>query len=206
MISSDQIETAKSIYSQLTKWNIANSTLSEYFKFNPLNNSEKVILIKVLIIDSLYKTNLKEQISVAENIASISNLDKSLKEGKEEVVEKVAHWQNKNLLSFASKFCHFHNKEKYPIYDKYVIIALKNLLKNWKDDRTFTNFLRGINQFRIENSIRDISYEDLDKFLWMYGMLINLELGKTDINKEIKDFYKNNKELFTNLKSRDSFL
>lgn len=201
MISLKQIENAKSIYSQLTKWNIANNTLSEYFKSNPVNDSKKIILIKVLIIDSLYKTNLKDQISVAENIASIKNLDKLLKEGNREAVEKVSNWQNKNLLSFASKFCHFHNKEKYPIYDKYVIIALKNLLKNWKDDRTFINFLNGINNFRIENSIKNVPYEDLDKFLWMYGMFINLELGKTDINKEIREFYNNNKELFNKLKS-----
>ncbi|HLC86757.1 MAG TPA: hypothetical protein VJH65_00570 [Candidatus Nanoarchaeia archaeon] len=155
-------------------------------------------MMKVILIDSLYKTNLKDQIAVAEHIAKIEKLDDLLKKGSPQAVDKVSNCIGKNLLSFASKFCHFHNKDKYPIYDKYVCIALKNLI-DWKDNRSFSNFLEGIERVRKENSMNELTFEDLDKYLWLYGLLVRLNSGKRDINKEIYSFYMDNKTKFEKL-------
>ena len=160
---------------------------------------------KVLLIDSLYKTNLKDQISVAEHIYEIAKLDEELNKGNIIAVDKVAKWnnifQNKtfNLLSFSSKFCHFHNKKAYPIYDKYVVIALKNLIPGWKDKKTFSNFIEGIDKLRKESNIPNIQFEELDKFLWLFGMLLRLNAGKKDINREIYAYYENHKDDFNKL-------
>lgn len=198
MVIKDKINTAKEIYSKLSKWNLANSTLTNYFNKNSINNNVDIVLIKVILIDSLYKTNLKNQIDIAEHIAKIEKLDEMLKQGSPLVVEKIAKCGGKNLLSFASKFCHFHNKDKYPIYDKYVCIAL-NKLNGWKDNRTFSNFLEGIEKFREENSLTGINFEDIDKYLWLYGLLLRLNSGKRDVNKEIYSFYMDNKIKFERL-------
>ena len=200
MITKEKIELAKRIYSDLKKWNNANNILTQYFKTNSKNNSQETILIKVLLIDSLYKTNLKDQLSVAENISKISLLGDRLNKGEISAVEDISKWNGKNLLSFASKFCHFHNKNEYPIYDKYVVVALKKLLPDWKDNRTYSNFLDGINKFRERNLIKEVSFEELDKFLWLFGMLLRLDAGKIDINREIKAYYDANKGLFDKLK------
>ncbi|GAG40741.1 unnamed protein product [marine sediment metagenome] len=199
MITIKNIGAAKEIYSQLEKWNFANNALTEYFKENKLNNSEKIILIKVLLIDGLYKTNLKNQISVAKHISSIELLDTLLEKGEISAVEKIAKWNSWNLMSFASKFCHFHNKISYPIYDGYVSMALKKLL-GWKDNRNYNEFKQAINDFRKEIGIGEVSFEDVDKYLWLRGMLFRLEGGKRDINREIKEYYDSNKELFNKLK------
>jgi len=205
MISEKQIEAARNIYKDLKKWNLANNTISSFFSNNPKNKKLDIILIKVLLIDSLYKTNLKDQISVAEHIYKISSLDDELKRKNLEIVDKVAKWnntlQNKtiNLLSFASKFCYFHDKKTYPLYDKYVVIALKKFLPDWKDERNFLNFLDAITQLCRENKIERISFEDLDKFLWLYGLLLRLKENKTDINREIYEYYKSHGELFAKL-------
>ncbi|MBU3907339.1 MAG: hypothetical protein KKA64_03755 [Nanoarchaeota archaeon] len=198
MLEDKKIEIAKEIYSKLPKWNLANSTLTNYFNKNPLNNNKEVILMKVILIDSLYKTNLKDQIAVAEHITKIEKLDEMLKQGSPHAVDKISKCIGKNLLSFASKFCHFHNKIRYPLYDKYVCIALSKLI-GWKDTRTYQNFLDGIERFRKENSLIGVSFEDLDKFLWLYGLLITLNSGKKDINKEIYSFYMDNKAKFEKL-------
>ena len=198
MISSNKINLAKEIYSKLPRWNFANSTLTNYFNKNPSNNDSEIILMKVILIDSLYKTNLKDQVAVAEHIVKIEKLDEMLKQGSPQAVNKISNCLNKTLLSFASKFCHFHNKTKYPIYDKYVCIALKNLT-SWKDNRSFSNFLEGIERFRKENLLNDMTFEDLDKYLWLYGILIRLNSGKRDINKEIYSFYMDNKTKFEKL-------
>jgi len=195
MITKENIETAKRIYAQLEKWNFANNTLTEYFKENKLNDSEKIVLIKVILIDGLYKTNLKDQISVAKHISEINLLDNLLEKGDINAVEKVAKWNDRNLMSFASKFCHFHNKRAYPIYDNYVCVALKKLLE-WKDKRDYNDFEQAINNFRKKIKGEEVSLEDIDKYLWLFGLREKLRKGRTDINREINNFYNQNKEMF----------
>lgn len=197
-MNKESIETAKKIYSHLERWKLANRTLTDFFSKNSSNKSEEVVLTKVVLIDSLYKTNLRDQISVAKHIWGLDFLDKLLIDGNFAAVEKVAKCENKNLLSFASKFCHFHNKQDYPIYDKYVRIALKKLT-NWKDDRTYSGFKQAINDFRRRNKIENTSFEDLDKYLWLVGLMERLRENKTDVNREIYQFYIENKVLFENL-------
>ncbi len=196
MITKENIENAKKIYAQLEKWNLANRTLTEFFDENKINNSEKIILIKVILVDGLYKTNLKDQISVAKHISNIDLLDEQLGGGNVDVVDKVAKWNNKNLISFASKFCHFHNKKAYPIYDSYVCVALK-ILTGWKNNKIYRDFKRSIDNFKSENKIEEFSFEDIDKYLWLFGLRERLKEGKTDINKEIYQFYNKNKEIFS---------
>lgn len=194
----EKINIAKEIYSKLPKWNIANNLLTKFFKNKSSNYSREDILIKILLIDSLYKTNLKDPISLAEHISSLNYLPEEIKSGDSLAVDKVANFNGKNLLSFSSKFCHFHNKECYPIYDKYVCVALKNLI-GWKDKRTYKNFLEGTDKLREYNHIQDVSFEDLDKYLWLYGILLNLRSGKKDINLEVKTFYYANPNKFERL-------
>ncbi len=190
----ENIETAKRIYAQLEKWNFANNTLTEYFKENKSNNSEKIILIKVVLIDGLYKTNLKDQTSVAKHISSLKFLDEQLKEGNLDAIENIRKWKI-DILSFASKFCHFHNKVAYPLYDGYVSIALKKLL-GWKDNRNYFEFKQAINDFRKKAKIEEVPFEDIDKYLWLFGLREELRNGETKVNREIKNLYDQNKKIF----------
>ena len=127
----EKVKLANEIYAKLNGWNIANGTLSEYFNGELINEGKiNVILTKVCLIDSLYKTSLKNQISVANHILSIKDLDKKLKEGGVGLVIEISKWKDpttkkiRNLISFASKFCHFHNKKAFPIYDSHASRAL----------------------------------------------------------------------------------
>ncbi len=98
-----------------------------------------------------------------------------------EVVEKIAKIQLKGKsrrnYSFASKYCSFHLPEVYPIYDGYV----ENLIWNYQKETHFADFKRGemqqyprykeiIEQFRGYFGLEQFSLEELDHFLWLYGV------------------------------------
>ena len=55
---------------------------------------------------------------------------------------------------------------------------------------------------RIETiSGNNLNFEGIDTFLWIYGQKLELDAGKTRINKEIKRLYNERKELFNSLYS-----
>ena len=201
-LSIDKVKVAKEIYLKLPHWNIANECLTDFFCKNKLNTDMNVILSKVALIDGLYRTNLQDPISVAENIAEIEQLDKRLKRGDEDVLAEVSQWNGKKLMSFSSKFCHFHNKKVYPIYDKYVCLSL-NLLIDWKNKKEAIDFLEAINKFRVQYGLQYIPYEDVDKYLWLYGQREYLEKGKNKINREVRKLYETDRKLFDRLKAND---
>jgi len=188
-----KIEIAKNIYEKLSRWKFVNKILTDFFSDNKLNNSKEIILIKVALIDSFYKTNLKDQISIAEHIFSLPSLDKDIAKGDIEIVERIAR-QKKYFVSFASKFCHFHNKNSFPIYDSYVCLALKRLVGY--EGKKYSDFFATINKLRNDNNLNSVNYEDIDKFLWMYGLTDRLKNNKKNVNREILSLYEEHKNLF----------
>ena len=74
---------------------------------------------------------------MAEHISHIKHIDEMLQNGDEKLVSEIAKsgLKNKNgkeiiFYSFATKFCSFHNSEKYAIYDSFVA----NVLTHFKQD------------------------------------------------------------------------
>ncbi len=201
MAKDNILDITNKIYGNLKGWKFARDSITEYFDNNKQNINEKAVLIKVLLVDALYKTNLKKPVSVAKHICFLKELDKKIKEGDLSAVEEVRKW-NIDILSFASKFCHFHNKEAYPIYDKYVCKALKDITK-YKDKRDYDDFNKNVHRVKVKLNATNL--EEIDTFLWLYGQKlrlkeINEKSKKRDVNLEISDFYDKNKPLFDSLK------
>lgn len=92
------------------------------------------VAMKVSVIDVTNSTQLskyKSKISlydIADIIVNIKDFDKRVENGDESLVEEIAQKsKNKgvNLFSFASKYCHYHNrfvygKDDYSIFDSVV--------------------------------------------------------------------------------------
>ena len=160
----------------------------------------KVVIMKVCLIDSLYGTNTKGVISVAEHIVSLK-IDEWLRIGDIHAVMGIADWtrgeRTINIISFASKYCHFHNKSKFPIYDKYASVALENVLGKiiWpKECRNYAEYQRQIERVRDGRSM-----EDIDAFLWLYGIKQALEEDRRDVNKEVASLFERDRVLFGGL-------
>lgn len=149
----------------------------------PLNINYDDILIKVILINKIYNTNIYNVYLMSESIMNL-NIDDDIKNNNIDVIAKIdkSYYKIKDgkrkyisCYSFATKYCNFHNKS-YPIYDS--IIADMLYLYKLKDNfaqfnkielRDYNIFIDVLNKFILFYNINDINYKDLDKFLWQYG-------------------------------------
>lgn len=147
------------------------------------------VYYKVKIINYLYHAGLPEKYTrkMAEHICDIPNIDEKLKRQKRDsdciaVVEEIARLKiddrkTRRYLSFASKYCSFHNPNIYPIYDKYVLEVLwvlKNRLnieanatkKEMQQD--YIVFSKIATDLKKQCPFID-SIKEQDQYLWMFG-------------------------------------
>lgn len=164
---------------------ILEDVLSSY-KFNSDIN---IIAMKISVIDVTNSTQLahyKSKISLYDLaciIKDIKNIDDRIKNGDPEVVNEIAR-QSKtkyqvNLFSFASKYCHYHNrfvygKDDYSIYDSVVKETLphyfnvkKQTIENWRaqvDYKSYNDFIQDcLDKSNIHISDKRTKF---DHFLW----------------------------------------
>ena len=78
--------------------------------------------------------------------------------------------------SFATKYCSWHDPEKYAIFDGNVVKALTAYRKQdqftafrQKDLRDYAKFIETLSAFKAYYGVQDVSVGDLDKFLWNIG-------------------------------------
>lgn len=81
--------------------------------------------------------------------------------------------------SFATKYCSAHKPELFPIFDKYVLLVLCDLKKQYPNVFTFPNktSLRDYSIFKkaldeLKNywtSLSGLNYKELDRYLWLLG-------------------------------------
>lgn len=208
------VKIAERLYNELKYWGEAREKISKYFQENPENNSEDAILIKVLLIDGLYGTHLNNipggsgALKIAEMIKRLydeENLLGLILGGNKDAF-KVMETKSENLfgrsnLSFVTKYCHFHNKKRFPIYDKYVLIALKDekIQCHTKKIKPKENLYDVMNELLKKAELK--SFEDLDTFLWLYGMKLEYENKNSGtLNNEVKYVFGKNKQLLSTLK------
>ena len=140
------------------------------------------ILIKVSTLNALYGTNIKSLRPVAEKIYDLQIDGKIHGDSPSvEIVNEMAVVKNKdkqrNNYSFATKYCHFHNENFYPIWDSYVDKLLKTYNSEDKfsaeksDLRNFGEYKLFLKNFRdcYKISESEVPWPTLDKFLWLYG-------------------------------------
>lgn len=168
--------------------------LSKYFSNNPTNEDYYTVVNKILLIDYTNSTQLQKHkekftvFSLAKKIMDIPDLDKRIANGDPTVVDDIAGLTEVNLFSFASKFCFYHNKKEYSIYDGVVVDTIpqymdvtksyireckndrKNSKKNDKDKKSYKDYINIINKLI---DIYDLNSEQdpeirkkLDHFLW----------------------------------------
>lgn len=126
--------------------------LEDYFNEHPKNDDYTTVLHKVILIDFTNSTQLQQYgkkftYTLAERIKSILNLDERIANGDPTVVDEIAELTPINLFSFASKFCHYHNRicykrDDYSIFDRVVsdtlpqyLVVTKSYIRECKNDK-----------------------------------------------------------------------
>ena len=126
-------------FSKEERYTDANMAISDLYGRYPLNDNIESVLLKLSVLNDLYSTNIFGTYRLAKHILSI-NIDSYLSNGNESAVIKIAtghNIKNKNgteinFYSFATKYCHWHNRDEYPIYDSFVDKVLWCYQKEFK--------------------------------------------------------------------------
>lgn len=151
-------------------------------EFQKPDNSIEQVYKKVVLLNALYSTNIYATFDVALNISRIKNFGVRVKKGDLSLVAEIR--QNligdsvKDFYSFATKYCHHHNPDKYPIYDSYVEEVLIDYLYELEPrNRIYQTRMKDYAYFKekIDHLARkwnlpsEYLYTKLDKFLWQKG-------------------------------------
>lgn len=153
-----------------------------------LNDSLDKILVKVATLNDFYSTQIRRIYDLALKIASIPDLDNRLVKGDISLVNDIRRNSYTNMsgdthvrddYSFATKFCSAHNPALFPIYDKYVMLVLCDLKKQYPNVFTFPNkdslrdyavFKQALDDLKNHwNSLSGLDYKELDRYLWLLG-------------------------------------
>lgn len=188
--------------------------VTETFKHFPNNTDYYEVLLKVTLLNKLYSTSIRDVKSVARNIVK-KHIDADLAKGKPEVVHKIAqvlHGDSPiNHFSFATKYCSFHQPERYPIYDKEVYAVLDGLRKEFTDqpfskkdiqDKDWNEKKKdcGYNLYRkvydsfmahYGKAFRGMNYKDVDQYLWGSRKIASLKPDDERISASNRKHYKN---------------
>ena len=163
--------------------NLSDSAITKLIEKFPFNNNLEEILLKVVSINVLYSTSILDNIKMAERILAL-DVDSKIQKGDTSIVHEIATGhkiiskktdKELNFYSFATKYCNWHNKNEYAIYDSFVDKVLMAYKKrdpfsdfNQTDLKSFPKFKKVLLDFISYNKL-DYGLKDIDKFLWLYG-------------------------------------
>ena len=163
---------------------LTDQAIINLFEAFPENIKLEDIILKISVLNDLYSTNIFGTFIMAEHIQYL-NIDIQLKRGDPTLVNRIASGhgivssrtnRELNFYSFATKYCNWHKRNQYAIYDSYVekiLMAYKrrdNFSQFKKSElKVFPEFKRVVLEFIDYYSLTAYDLKEIDKFLWMYG-------------------------------------
>ena len=150
-----------------------------FFRLCPKNTCIEDILLKVSTLNDFYSTHIYSTYPVAKHILAL-DIDERLQMGDLSLVKAIqkvtVKGTERNLYSFASKYCSHHNPLAFPIYDSYVDEILCRFMKqdhfatfrrgDLKDYQKFYDILLA---FRSFYGLEKYNLKEIDKYLWQLG-------------------------------------
>jgi hypothetical protein len=162
----------------LENW-LAEEALGQLRAQFPLNTDIRHVLLKVLVLNKLYGTMIRdiEVETVAKHIVGLG-IDPLLAQGSLQAVTLITDCPNvRQYLSFASKFCSWHNPTAYPIYDGNVRECLSSYQKqdsfaqfrNKEDLYYYQKLFDAVLAFSSHYGLNSLTFKQLDKFMYRVG-------------------------------------
>ena len=155
----------------------------------PRNDDEVLVGMKIILIDSIYSTNLrmhKSEISpftIAMRLAKMPDLDERIQSGDLSVADDILEMMpERNLFSFVSKYLTLHSyycysNDSFVIYDDIVASELpkysgltKSYINNLRINQDYKEYVRIIDQVITDNDLlTDFPRRKVDWYLWAEG-------------------------------------
>jgi hypothetical protein len=161
---------------------IGDRALRRLFAAYPRNDELESALVKVAALNALYRTQILDVYGMGAHIVSC-RLDPHLKDGRHDAVGLIRHFRKRDCYSFATKYCHWHRPDVYPMYDRFVVAALQWLSAKlgfrqkfaWDEFRDYDFFVNAVEECRRALDLRWRGYKRLDQGLWILGQIIEGE-------------------------------
>jgi hypothetical protein len=144
----------------------------------PANSEHEQVLVKTIVLNRLYSTNIYDVRRVAQHIVRLG-IDERLHRGDRSLIDAIAQVPFKKkrvLLSFATKYCSWHQPEHFQILDSSVERVLWQYQRQFifgsfrkHEIRNYPRFVEIVDQFRSHFGLASIGRKQLDKFLWIEG-------------------------------------
>jgi len=160
----------------------AEQALEELFQQYPRNTDLRHVLLKVVAVNALYHTCIYALDTVARHIhAHAEEIDAAMQSGSLEIVDKIAKVKVKGKIhcffAFATKYCSWHQPDKYPIYDSRVDAYLWALQQKSSFAPEFIHphlwdyprFHSIVLAFRSFHGLDSFTFKEIDKFLYLQG-------------------------------------
>jgi hypothetical protein len=197
-----------------TDFQNADEAVRKVFQTFPQNTDLSDILVKVAVLNTFYKTGIFDVIKISQHILRINNIDERIKQGDLSLVDEIKsghgiQYRNGNeieFLSFATKYCHWHRPDIYPIYDQFSAKTLYELQKNFKffNGRITQKDLKDYKKYKevLDCCINffefgdDWRYKMIDQALWIYGKFLERKLPPELQNDLEKKYNKTFKQYF----------
>jgi len=199
-VKQEHLSEAHDMWKSLPGWYITDQVLASAQEKFPSNTSDDCVLLKVVLLDGLYATNVRFHglSTIVAHVVQVFKKKPAL-EGRQ-LVQELAGVQVKdkhvNLISFASKYVHFFRDNTVPIADWYAAFALTRHFgvaqaraQDWT--REYGTYCQKIDEL-IRISLVSAQAREMDHYLWLAGNWITLQEhpDKDEINNELKTFFK----------------
>ncbi|MBI1901796.1 MAG: hypothetical protein HYS13_11885 [Planctomycetia bacterium] len=145
----------------------------------PHNREFEHVLVKTIVLNRLYSTSIYDVWTVAKHILDLG-IDERLRQGDVSLVHDMASVSFKEkprfVLSFATKYCSWHEPERFQIFDSNVKWLLWEYQRQFRfgvfrkyELRQYPRFVQIVDELRSRFELTGIGRKKLDKFLWIEG-------------------------------------
>ncbi len=182
-ITTKAIITARKAVEKDRKYGSYSSIEKIIYKKYKYNKDPAIVALKIAYIDQTNSTNLRmdKNITIAKLAEKIMKIDfdRRIRKGDLTLVDEIASMGDRKLLSFASKYCLYHNhngynKDDFSIYDSIVRNTLPGLLKDIGIKKTktelcdYTEYCNAINSLIEHYGLNSLEHprRDLDWYIW----------------------------------------
>lgn len=162
--------------------------LNFLFQTYKQNDNLQQVLLKVACLNDFYSTNIWDTFTIAKTICTM-NIDDELLAGNLNLIRDISsalktNGHKRNEYSFLTKYCSFHNPEKFPIFDSRNEAMLKFYKDEfWKDSfdpkGDYKNYKNMIDEYRKTFGLEDFSYKEIDRFNWTFCNMVIDKYSKT---------------------------
>lgn len=181
----DSVTRQLRVFDMTAGYHDADQAVAIVFDQWPRNRRIEEVLVKTTVLNRLYSTNVYGVYEVAKHIVGL-DIEVRLKRGDANLVHDIADikigGKPRYLLSFASKYCHWHQPEHYQMYDSYVDGLLWQYRKNFDfarfrraELRKYSRFLEVVDGLVSHFGLHGFSRKEIDIFLWMEGRRVEAD-------------------------------